>query len=85
MNDEQRRGEEAKRILAEPLVVEAFAEVEAAILANLRTVDVGAMDAMRDWVVSLQLLGKVKQHIEQVMVTGELSALANSDQKTRIA
>lgn len=85
MNEEQRRGEEAKRILAEPLVVEAFAEVEAAILANLRIVDVGAMDAMRDWVVSLQLLGKVKQHIEQVMVTGELSALANSDQKTRIA
>lgn len=72
MNPEIRRAEDAKRLLNEPLMVEAFSKVEEAILARLRTVDVGAIEAQRDLVVTLQLLGKVKQYLEQVIVTGRM-------------
>ena len=80
---EVRRGEEAKRVLAEPLLSEAFEVVEAAIIAKLKTIDVGAMDAQRDLVVSLQLLNKVKGYIEQVAITGELAALDEKHTKRR--
>jgi len=73
MNPDIRRAEDAKRLLSEPLMAEAFAKVEEAILSRLRTVDVGAIEAQRDLVVTLQLLGKVKQHIEQTALTGRFA------------
>jgi hypothetical protein len=72
---EFRRGEDARRILEEPLLVEAFSTVEDAILARLKVIDVSARDAQRDLIVMLQLLGKLKQHLEQVMVTGRMVQL----------
>ena len=68
-----RRGDEAKRLMAEPLLVEAFALIEQGLMARMRTVDVGATDAHRDLIVMLQILGKVKQHIEQTAVTGRFA------------
>ena len=76
MNTEIRRGEEAKRLLSEPLFVEAFTAVEQALISRMRTVDVGAHEAQRDLIVSLQLLGKVKQYIEQVAVSGRLAQMS---------
>lgn len=75
MNEAIRRGEDAKRLLDEPLFVEAFGKIEAAILNRLRTVDVGALETQRDLIVTLQLLGKLRQYIEQVAVTGRLEQI----------
>ena len=72
MNKEIQRAEEAKRVLAEPLLQEAFLAVESAIFTELRRVDVGARDRQRDLVVTLQLLGKLKQYLENTMLTGEM-------------
>ena len=68
-----RRGDEAKRLLAEPLLLEAFDLIEQGLLARMRTVDVGATDAHRDLIVTMQLLGKVRQHIEQAAITGRFA------------
>ena len=65
-----RRGDEAKRLMAEPLLQDAFSLIEQGLLARMRTVDVGASETHRDLIVTLQLLGKVKQHIEQTALTG---------------
>lgn len=73
MTDEIRRGEDAKRLLAEPLLVEAFDAIHAAMLANLMQTNVNDTEAQRGWVVSLQILAKVKRHLEQVIVSGELA------------
>lgn len=72
MNEAIRRGEDAKRLLAEPLLVEAFDKLEQSIIQRLRVIDVGALEAQRDWVITLQLLGAVKRHLEQVIATGKL-------------
>ena len=75
MNEKEqiRRGDEAKRLMAEPLLQEAFDLIEQGILSRMRTVDVGAVEAQRDLIVTLQLLGKVKQHIEQTALTGRFA------------
>ena len=72
MNKEIQRAEEAKRVLAEPLLQESFTAVESAIFTELRRVDVGARDRQRDLVVTLQLLGTLKQYLENTMLTGEM-------------
>lgn len=75
MNEKEqiRRGDDAKRLMAEPLLQEAFDLIEQGLMARMRTVDVGASDAQRDLIVTLQLLGKVKQHIEQTALTGRFA------------
>lgn len=75
INTEIRRAEDAKRLMSEPLLVEAFEKVEEALIQRLKQVDVGATDAHRNLIVTLQLLGKVKQYIEQVIVSGKLAAM----------
>lgn len=75
MNDEIRRGEEAKRLLNEPMLKEAFDAVETALIDAIKRVDVGAEKAQKDLIVTLQLLGKVKKYMEDVMATGKMAAL----------
>lgn len=75
MTDEIRRGDEAQRVLDEPMLKEAFSVVEAALIDAIKRVDVGAKDRHQDLIVSLQLLGKVKGHIEQVVMTGKMASL----------
>ena len=75
IDNEIRRAEDAKRLMAEPLMVEAFAKVEEALIGRIKQVDVGATEAQRNLIVTLQLLGKVKQYLEQVIVTGKLAAM----------
>ena len=75
MNEKEqiRRGDDARRLMAEPLLQEAFELIEQGLLSRMRTVDVGASDTQRDLIVTLQILGKVKQHIEQTALTGRFA------------
>ena len=75
MNPEVRRGEEAKRVMAEPLLTEAFAAVEATLIDAIKRVDVGAKDRHQDLIVSLQLLGKVRGYLTDAVVTGRMAQL----------
>ena len=75
MNKDIVRGEEAKRVLAEPLLQEAFTAVESAIFAELKRVDVGAQDKQKNLIVTLQLLGKLKGYLENVVLTGQMVSL----------
>jgi hypothetical protein len=75
MNPEIRRGEEAKRVLAEPLLVEAFEAVEATLIDAIKRVDVGDKDRHQDLIVSLQLLGKVRGYLTDAVATGRMAQL----------
>lgn len=75
MNKDLVRAEDAKRVLAEPLLQEAFSAVESAIFNELRRVDVGAQDKQRDLIVTLQLLGKLKGYLENIVLTGQMIQL----------
>lgn len=71
--EELERGHEARRLLAEPLLIEAFAAIEATILSEIRRVDVGAAEKQRDLIVTMQLLAKVRTYIENVALTGRMA------------
>ncbi len=65
--------------MGDPLMAAAFSEVEGAIINGLRTVDVGAKDAQRDLIVTLQLLGNLKRILETHIQTGELAEITKRE------
>jgi len=72
-DQESRRGEQARRLLDDPLLQEAFATVE----TNLRdawsaTADDAAAERERLWLM-LKLLGRVRAHLTSVLETGQLA------------
>ena len=83
MNDEIRRGEDAKRVLAEPLLQEAFSKIEAAIMDEIRRVDVGDAAKQRDLIVTFQLLQKVRRYLADVVTTGEMAKLTEDQSGVR--
>lgn len=84
-DEEIRRGREAERILAEPLLKEAFEAIEGAILTGMRRVDVGARDAQRDLIVTLQLMDKLRGHLKTHMQTGKLAEMTKQESLARRA
>jgi hypothetical protein len=67
--NEERRGEEARRILESDIYKEAYAQVEANIVARLAQADTKAEDAetLRQLLIALR---KVRIYMEQVLNTG---------------
>lgn len=83
MTPELSRGEDAKRILQDSLFVEAWSVVERGLIDSLRTVPLTDAGLEREIVRSLQLLYRVRGHIEQVMTTGKLAALEQQNAEWR--
>ena len=67
------RGEEARRILENPIYKEAYAVLEQRIVAELAQQDIEALQAERLRML-LVALRKVRVHMEQVLVTGTIVA-----------
>ena len=70
---ESRRGEQAKRLLDDPLLQEAFAAVDQALRdAWSSTADDATDERERLWLM-LKLLGRVRAHLSRVLETGKLA------------
>lgn len=78
-DEEIRRGHEAERLLAHPLLSSAFSEIESVIVDELRVVPVGADKKQRDLIVTLQLLGNLKKLIQQHIQTGQLAEISKRE------
>ena len=83
-DQEIRRGFEAARILDEPLLKEAFTAIEAKVVGEMARVSVGARDAQRDLIVTLQLLHGLKRHIQTHIDTGKLATIGKQTTKDRL-
>ncbi len=71
--EETRRGEAARRLLADPLLREAFAAVEEHLRSTwLATTDDEAQERERLWMM-LRLLRRVRGHLEAVLEHGRLA------------
>ena len=70
---QEMRGEEARRILENPIYKEAYAVLEQRIVAELAQQDIEALQAERLRML-LVALRKVRVHMEQVLVTGTIVA-----------
>ncbi|HMM52285.1 MAG TPA: hypothetical protein PKD87_11795 [Burkholderiaceae bacterium] len=75
MKPEIARGEDAKRILEDPLFIEAWEKVEKALVGSLRTVPLTDAGLEREIVRSIQLLYRVRAYVEEVLSTGKLVAI----------
>jgi hypothetical protein len=84
MNPEISRGEDAKRILDDPLFKEAWDSVEKALVASLRTVPLTDAALEREIVRSIQLLYRVRGYVEDVLSTGKMAAFEEQQQALRV-
>jgi hypothetical protein len=73
LEEERRRGEQARRLLDDPLLKEAFQNVETALReAWAATADDAAAERERLWLM-LKLLGRVRGDLMEVLETGRLA------------
>ena len=74
LEQEERRGEEARQLLAHPLLVEAFAVIESRIVDQLSQADTAGERRARlnDLLIANR---KVRQYLEQVVSTGTMAAM----------
>lgn len=73
LEQESRRGEQARRLLEEPLLQEAFAAVDSALReAWAATADEAMAERERLWLM-LKLLGRVRSHLVDTLETGKLA------------
>lgn len=70
---EQRRGEQARRLLEEPLLVEAFATVQAGLRQQWEASGDGATEARERLWLMLKLLGRVHGLLTEALETGRLA------------
>lgn len=84
LDEEDRRGFEAERVLNEPLLKEAFEQVEKGIVEAMKRVPMGDTKTQHELVLTLQLLGKVKGYIEEVVQTGKLARIQKQTMAQRI-
>lgn len=71
---EERRGEEARVVLDNPIYREAFAQIEANIVAKMALQATTAAEAeeLRRLMIALR---KVRTYMEQVLTTGTMAAM----------
>jgi hypothetical protein len=73
-DEEIRRGHEAARIMADPLVRGAFDAIEQGIYAAMKKVKVADSSTQHELIVMLQLHAKWKGIFQEHMETGKLAS-----------
>jgi hypothetical protein len=72
---EEIRGNEADRLMRDPLLTEAFSKTEEAIVQRLKTCPVGDRELQHELILTLQLLGRVHGYIKTVSDTGKMAKI----------
>lgn len=72
--DAEQRGAEAKRVLQEPLLKEAFKSVREMLVGTLEQSALGDGSTHHSIALSLQALGNVKRYLEMAVRDGEFAA-----------
>jgi hypothetical protein len=72
---ERQRGEEARRLLAHPLLAEAFAAIDADLRRRWEASGDGESAARERLWLALRLLGRLRGALAEVLETGRLAAV----------
>lgn len=81
IKDEILRGQDAKRILNEPLYQEAFLLVKDGIVNAMSSSPMGDAETHNRLVISLQVLEQIKRQLQQVMETGQMAEIQVKEKK----
>ena len=71
----QQREEQAKRLLTDPLLVEAFTELEQNLKNTWTFSSVGDIEAREQVWLSLRLLERIRLHLTSIVETGEMARI----------
>jgi|TARA_R110002051_G_scaffold21459_2_gene56971 hypothetical protein len=72
---DQQREEQAKRLLNEPLLVEAFTELKTSLKNTWEFSSVGDIEAREQVWLSLRLLERIRLHLTSIVETGEMARI----------
>ena len=71
-HDEMIRGEEAERLIANPLFKESIQKVREGIISSMEQSALGDESTHNRLVIALQLLNKIERNIKDVAETGKM-------------
>ena len=75
LDQEIRRADEAQRLMDAPLLKEAFEKIEEGLIDAMKRVPMGDQKTQHELILSLQLFGRIKGHLAEVMETGKLARI----------
>lgn len=84
MNPEIRRGQEAERLMNEPLIKEAFEKIESGVISALKSCAMADRDTQHELALTLQLLGKLQGVFKEIMQTGQLAQMQEESIASRL-
>ena len=73
--DEKQREEHAKRLLSDPLFLESFDVLRTELLTRWENSSSNESEAREAIWLGLQLLARVKYHLESVITTGKMTEM----------
>ncbi len=71
-HEEMIRGEEAERVLSNPIFTESIDKVRSGIISSMEQSALGDESTHNRLVIALQLLNKIEKNIKEVAETGKM-------------
>jgi hypothetical protein len=71
-HEEMIRGEEAERVLSNPIFIESIDKVRNGIISSMEQSALGDESTHNRLVIALQLLNKIEKNIKEVAETGKM-------------
>ena len=71
-HEEMIRGEEAERVLSNPIFIESIDKVRQGIISSMEQSALGDESTHNRLVIALQLLNKIEKNIKEVAETGKM-------------
>lgn len=84
IEEEIRRGNEAERLMNEPMIKSAFMGIESGLVEKLKQVPMGDTKTQHELVLSLQLLEGLKTHFRTIMDTGKMARIQKESMAKRV-
>jgi protein required for attachment to host cells len=74
-DEEIRQARNADKILNDPVFKEAVESIEKTIIDKMKLVPMADMTTQHELILTLQLLGKLKQHLHSMIETGKMAEI----------
>lgn len=84
LNEEIRLGREAEALLENPLFQSSLDRVEKALVEKMKACAIGDAKTHHELVLSLQLFGQIRRHVESVIQTGEMAKVQQESMLQRL-
>jgi hypothetical protein len=84
LDQEIRRGEEAKRLMEDTILKDAFQQIESGLIDGMKRSNIGDTKTHHEMVLMLQLFERLKGVIHETMETGQLARLQKETLAQRV-